>query len=350
MRKKWSKWLLLLIGQIIIWQILFRIKPFVDFWVEHIISFNHQFIHASTQFFSTGVGELFYILLSIILVFLVYKAIQKRKPALILKVLFFLVLIYNSVWGIIYYRENFNLEHKEEIQIDRLKELYVYSLNEAISNRRLFLNDSARVKIDLTVADYLQEFKHNQKLLVKEDWINNKYQLKNPSVIHTRFTSVLDHAGVLGYYNPFVVESNINHTITDLKRGSTIFHELAHQLGYGSESEANFIAYYIGNVSDKPEIKYFTNYKLMFYLLNLIGMQDAAYAKSSFENIPKAILEDRDAEIAYYSQFDGSMNDSFSFMNNQFLKLNNQDGIISYSKYIELVYHYHYKIRKASKN
>lgn len=350
MRMIWDKWLIWIVVQFIVWQLVFKIDSFVNFWVDYVICYYHNFIQFFTNILSRGIGEIFYILFALFFLFTISYSLKKRSFKSVYKFLFLILFMYNSVWGIIYYRQNFDVPANQEIKIELLKELYYYSLNEAITNRQAFLHDDQPMEIPFTISDYLKEFKQNQKLLANEKWVLNHSVLKNPSVVHSRFINVLNYSGVLGYYNPFVTESNINSSISDLKIGATIFHELAHQMGYASESEANFIAYYIGNASKKPEIKYFTNYKLMFYVLNLIGFTDPVFAKNELEQVPLAILEDRKAEIEFYSKYDGKVNDSFSFMNNQFLKMNNQEGVISYSKYIELVYFYHFNIKKASKN
>ena len=50
--------------------------------------------------------------------------------------------------------------------------------------------------------------------------------------------------GYAGYLNPFTLEAQINTKIPKLNYIFTAAHEMAHQLGVASESEANFIAFY----------------------------------------------------------------------------------------------------------
>ena len=54
----------------------------------------------------------------------------------------------------------------------------------------------------------------------------------------------LSYMGYAGYLNPFTLESQVNSKIPTLNLITTLLHETAHQMGYASEKEANFIAYY----------------------------------------------------------------------------------------------------------
>ena len=62
--------------------------------------------------------------------------------------------------------------------------------------------------------------------------------------------------GYAGYLNPFTLESQINLKIPTLNLVTTILHETAHQMGYASEKEANFIAYQSAIKNDDPYIRY----------------------------------------------------------------------------------------------
>jgi len=62
--------------------------------------------------------------------------------------------------------------------------------------------------------------------------------------------------GYSGYLNPFTLESHVNDKIPKLSYMVTSAHEMAHQLGIASESEANFIAFYNCIKHSDPFIQY----------------------------------------------------------------------------------------------
>ena len=62
--------------------------------------------------------------------------------------------------------------------------------------------------------------------------------------------------GFAGYLNPFTLESNINLNIPKLNFIVTAAHEMAHQVGFASESEANFIALLLVFKNSDSHIRY----------------------------------------------------------------------------------------------
>ena len=56
-------------------------------------------------------------------------------------------------------------------------------------------------------------------------------------------SSLLCYTGITGIYSPFTGEANINISSPDIYIPFTTLHEMAHQRGYASEDEANFLAY-----------------------------------------------------------------------------------------------------------
>ncbi|MBS7332741.1 MAG: DUF3810 family protein, partial [Weeksellaceae bacterium] len=204
----------------------------------------------------------------------------------------------------------------------------------------LKINEKGTIDFTYNNDVYLKDVSQNLKKLEKESWINEIILPEKLVVKESIFSTLLSYSGVLGYYNPFTIESNINSNNSDLKTPFTISHELAHQLGFATENEANFIAYYLGVNSSNPEIKYAAHFKTTFSLLNAIYRHDSIFVKNELDNLPKGIKLDREAEKEYYKKYDGKLNDWFSNINDQFLKANNQEGIVSYSKYIELVVYY----------
>ena len=74
--------------------------------------------------------------------------------------------------------------------------------------------------------------------------------------------------GFSGYINPFTIEANINSKIPIISYASTISHEIAHQIGYASENEANYIGILSNQISSNLEINYSGNLIALQYLLS----------------------------------------------------------------------------------
>ena len=65
-----------------------------------------------------------------------------------------------------------------------------------------------------------------------------------------------NYSGFTGYYNPFTGESQVNSTVPVFTIPYTACHEVAHQLGYAKEMEANFAGYLAASTSDDNFFRY----------------------------------------------------------------------------------------------
>ncbi len=73
------------------------------------------------------------------------------------------------------------------------------------------------------------------------------------------------YSGFLGYYNPFTGEAQVNTTAPDFVIPFTTCHEMAHQLGYASESEASFVGYLVTKYNNLPVFNYSAYFDLFSY-------------------------------------------------------------------------------------
>ena len=80
--------------------------------------------------------------------------------------------------------------------------------------------------------------------------------------------------GFTGYINPFTLEANINYNIPKISIPVTICHEIAHQIGYAFEDEANYIAIKALSNSNDNFLRYSGNLMAVQYLLSEIRKND----------------------------------------------------------------------------
>jgi hypothetical protein len=65
-----------------------------------------------------------------------------------------------------------------------------------------------------------------------------------------------NYVGFTGYYNPFTGEAQVNTTVPKFLQPFTASHEVAHQLGYAKEMEANFVGYLAASHSTDTLFRY----------------------------------------------------------------------------------------------
>ena len=97
--------------------------------------------------------------------------------------------------------------------------------------------------------------------------------------------------GYSGYLNPFTLESQANAKMPIQSLITTSLHETAHQMGYASEKEANFIAYLSSITSEDPYIQYAGNTFAFRYLFNELYKLDSKIAKSKLKRLNPGILK-----------------------------------------------------------
>jgi len=77
-----------------------------------------------------------------------------------------------------------------------------------------------------------------------------------------------DKLGYLAFYQPITGEAIIRDDLPQLLKPFTLEHEKAHQKGYASETEANFIAFMTAQETKDPLLKYSTQIQLFTYAQN----------------------------------------------------------------------------------
>jgi GH43 family beta-xylosidase len=121
-----------------------------------------------------------------------------------------------------------------------------------------------------------------------------------------------------------------------------ICHEMAHQIGYASESECNFIGFLAAVHNDDLFIQYSAYANALRYCLALIAMEDQAQFKLLKTKINTGIVLDFKENERFWNSYESIIDKGFHAFYDNYLKINQQnDGIASYSKYIDLMINYY---------
>ena len=149
---------------------------------------------------------------------------------------------------------------------------------------------------------------------------------------------LMSYAGITGIYFPFTAEANINVHILDMELPFTVCHELAHQMGYAGEDEANFIAWLACSQSPCLDYQYSGNYYALTYLMNALAAADREVWREVYTSCSPGLQRDFAAASRYWDQFKGPIKEVSTVVNDSFLKANRQeDGVRSYGKMVDLV-------------
>lgn len=160
-------------------------------------------------------------------------------------------------------------------------------------------------------------------------------QYASPSVKPSLFTPLGHFVGFTGYYNPFTAEAQIKTSIPVFLKPFVVTHEMAHQLGYAKESEANFVAFLTSRSSADKEVRYAVYFELFLYTLSELRQQDSTVASNYRKAAPPQVQRDL-AELAHY--LEKSRNPVAPYMEiiyDNYLRWNNQPkGRLSYNEVV----------------
>ena len=335
-------WAGLLLAQFLLFFIFskidFVVKAFEDFF--ELQKGVHQRMFSSIPF---SVGDVFYILLGISLIYFFINIFNKNKRndillrfAMLLNVLYFM---YQIFWGMLYFQKPIsNKLPKGEIDIKLTKELTVKYLNLCKQTRNFVKEDRNGVFKIYDLKSIETKILSNQKKL--PNFIKTKAGTEINSFKPSLFKGIMSYSGILGYYNPFTAEAQYNSELPSSYLPFTLAHESAHQLGYAREQEANFIAYLIGKNSENFDLKYSTEYFVLKSLLNSLSSENPEFVKGVLHHYSPAMKKDRIAENMFIRRHEGLLDIFFGFTNDLFLKSNQQEGSVTYSYFVDLLIRY----------
>jgi hypothetical protein len=249
---------------------------------------------------------------------------------------------FELIWGLNYQKldpsQDFKLQVPNsytEHQMDSLTISLAKDLN--LTRSKISDFDLKNLNFDTILTQNRAEF---DKIGIKYPFL--KYG--KSSVKKSFFPSWGDYFGYLAFYQPITGEAIIRGDLPVLILPFTVSHEMAHQLGYASEEEANFIAYVIGVESKNPFFNYATQLELFSYAqyahLKFIAKRgDKTLYKETIERNKKMldpkVIEDRKMIRNFFVQKQHLQIAGTNEMYDQFLKWNKQSkGIESYEDVI----------------
>jgi len=352
-RKKVYKILtILLIMQWAFIQIIAKYPKFVEnYYATGLYLYISKALRIIFGWIPFSVGDILYSLLGFIIIKGIYKTLKTKninvkntffKTGALISVVFF---FFHFNWGLNYFRqplfERLNLEKN------------TYTSNELINFTKTVIKKMNEAQTLITKNDTLIVENNLTKKQIKElspeayEQLSNKYpqfQLKNPSLKHSLFSVPLTYMGFAGYLNPFTNEAQVNALIPKNNYPATVCHEIAHQVGIASESEANFVGYLAAIHSTDAYYNYSGYLLALRYCLAEIYRTNPEQFELLLADLNKGILKDMQQSQDFWQSYQNWSEKYFKLFYDNFLKANKQkDGIQGYNKMVSLLINY-YKI------
>lgn len=292
-------------------------------------------------------GDLVYTFASIYAIRWFYKnrkRLRKDTKNLLVDVFAALAVVYGAFhlfWGLNYHRlplhKSLNLErdYTSEQLVDVTKALIKKS---NALHFKINKNDTVKVDIPLSKRDIFD--------MVPTGYDNLKTQFPHleyypTSLKKSLYSYPLTYMGFSGYLNPLTNEAQVDGLIPVYKFPTTSAHEIAHQLGYAAENEANFIGFLATTSHDNIYFKY-TGYTFALrFCLNEIYRRDEALYESIVVTVNKGILKNYKEVRDFWDAHENPAEPLFKSFYGNFLKANKQSkGMQSYNYVVALIVNY----------
>lgn len=341
--------LFFLIVQIVFLQLISFFPQFIEnYYSNCIFSFLSKFERLLFGWIPFSFGDVVYFFGIFYLLFQLYKIIKKRpvswkdyflKTINKISVIYF---IFHLMWGFNYYR--MPLFEKMKIEREYSKADLVDFTEKLIQKTNLIhfkITKNKNEKVNQKLSnDFLFETAQKGYKNLASEYPSFNYNY--PSQKASLFSKPLTYMGFSGYLNPFTNEMQVNYLIPKTSKPMVICHEMAHQIGYASESECNFIGFLAITKNKDANFQYSGYANALRYCLALIASEDELQFKKLVSKINKGIILDFKAHEQFWNSYDSFIEKGFHSFYDQYLKINQQqEGMASYSKYVDLMINYY---------
>lgn len=337
-----------ILPQIACIKIIANFPEFVEsYYSNGLYRFISKLMHYTFGWVPFSVGDVFYTLASIYIIrwFIINrKRILKDTKQWLLDILAAFSIGYfafHLLWAFNYYR----LPLDKSLQIDS-----TYTTEELIHFMEQLIEKANETHFTITKNDTIKvivPYHKNQLLnLVPEGYANLSEEYPHltyntKSLKRSIYSLPLTYMGFSGYLNPFTNEAQIDGLIPKYNYPTTSSHEVAHQLGYAAENEANFIGSLAAIHHQNIYFKYSGYTFALSHCLNEIYARDKNKFEELIKTINKGILKNYKESNEFWKMYQNPLEPVFKTFYNSFLKAHNQTkGINSYNYVVALLVNY----------
>ena len=271
-----------------------------------------------------------------------WKQEWKNNGLKVLSLLSAVYFLFHILWAMNYYRQP--LFEKMKIERDYTDaDLLIFTKKLIIKTNeiqtQITKNDNLKVVFPYSQRQVFEMNLNGYKIL------SNQYpffEYTNPSVKKSLFSLPLTYMGFGGYLNPFTNEAQVNYLIPMYNFPTATCHEMAHQMGFASESECNFIGF-LASVKNKNIYFKYSGYSFALrYCLGNWQIRNEKVFDELVKTVHPGILKNYKESEDFWRQYDTFIDKGFHIFYDNFLKLNQQkEGMESYSKLVNLMVGYY---------
>ena len=304
-----------------------------------------------------SVGDLFYAFLVLVILFKTFQLIKyifkKRVNRQYLlsglkQVIFFFLFVYvffYGLWGLNYSRKG--IAYQLNLEIKTYSAADVDTLTGLLQEKLNFYANS----VDLKQRD---SFNKKKTLFEKATeaylYADNTYPFLNydaQSIKPSIYSYLGNYFGFQGYYNPFSGEAQVNTTIPKFLEPFVSTHEVAHQLGYAKENEANFVAFLACKSYPNNIYRYSLYFDMYLYAITELDRRDSVLATGYRDKLHPQAIKDIDEYRDFLKRYRNQVEPVISWIYDGYLQANDQpEGKKTYNMVMAYLVAYYKKFGK----
>ncbi|CAN5684012.1 DUF3810 domain-containing protein [soil metagenome] len=338
--------------------LLIRLFSMNSGWVEHYYSTGvYPYISICLRYvlawMSFSFGDVLYGMLLIWILWKIFHgigllikgAVTKRDLVYLAKVglirILAIYIVFNVLWGINYNRKGIASQlgiSTASYSVDDVKTLNTLLIKKVNESKRVLMRRNEPVMANKQLF---------RRALLAYDSLDKQYPFLNynhASIKPSIWGWLGNYLGFLGYYNPFTGEAQVNTLVPKFSQPYTACHEIAHQLGYAKENEANFVGYLAAVASKDTGFHYSVYLDLFLYAERNLYKADSATAKAFVNELIPEVKDDIKEWQKFHNRHKNPAEPVIRWLYGVYLESNEQpSGVLSYDEVTGFMISYYKK-------
>ena len=263
----------------------------------------------------------------------------KKEGVKILFISLIIYIIFNLFWGLNYNRQgiagqlNLQVMKADTAELKQLQFLLLQKVNES---------KQALVNFPTPYPTTKQMFTRAANCYRQVEKVYPFLHYNRSSVKSSLYGWWGNYLGFTGYYDPFTGEAQVNTTVPAFIQPYTTCHEIAHQLGYAKEEEANFVGYLAVMASNDTLFHYSAYLDLFVYTNREVYFIDSSAAKRAAMQLSPEVKKDIKEWREFLHRHKNPFEPVIQWIYGNYLRANKQPhGMSSYNEVvIDLIAYY----------
>ena len=299
------------------------------------------------------------VLYGLVILWLIWKLVQGIKILLkrqaswngfgsglgkALRILLSTYILFNLFWGINYNR--IGIASQLQLKMEKYKPEDLKMIN-ALLVEKVNASKQALVNQQFVYPANKQLFSKVIKAYVEAEKIYPFLKYQPVSLKPSMWSWLGIYMGFTGYYDPFTGEAQVNTLVPKFLQPFTSCHEVAHQLGYAKEMEANFVGFLSATASKDTLLHYSVYLDMFMYSNRNLFATDSVAATAYRKQLSPAVKADLKEWRDFYKKYKNPIEPVFRWIYGKYLEGNQQpQGVLSYDEVTGFIIAYYKKFGK----